>query len=239
MISEEEEYGYFEMKLEFLKDQLMHDIWVELYDNKGKSMSGKLHVMVQWIHSGKTYYADFLTRLKVKIETGQNESKELESLLQKLQEPYGFLKYLDIESLTEMTKDEGRASVNVGSNMIMNSAAIEPPDPPYLDTLCEMFRGHYKVWDLLLILSLILASVKMEAVNQCTAIVGICFEILFRDDKVGGKFKILMYMVLVSLIHDLFWVFCSGYVLLIYIIGNYIFNCKFRLDFNDPWRSCY
>ena len=37
--------------LEELKDQNIHDVWLDLFDKNGNKTRGQLHVKLQWIHS--------------------------------------------------------------------------------------------------------------------------------------------------------------------------------------------
>lgn len=210
-INQGEAIGFIELTLDFLKDQLMHDIWVELTNEQRKSLPGKLHITVQWIHSNKTYYADLLVRLKEKIKTEQAEIQRLETLLQNLHEPYGVLKYLDLNSLAALPEEtELRHTVSV-----MNpSAIIEAPDPPYLDSICEMIQRQNLVWGLLLIIAITCSSIRMDLVNQCIAIAGLCYEIVLKDLQTSGKLKVLIIGLFAACIHDFLWFIITGYVML-------------------------
>jgi len=73
--------GYGEISLDRLKDQLVHDVWMDLRNQKGQIIPGKLHLMVQWTHSNLTFYADFLARIQEKINYEQAEKARLEQLL--------------------------------------------------------------------------------------------------------------------------------------------------------------
>lgn len=201
--------GSVELALDFLRDQLMHDLWVEVTD-KGKILPGKLHVTVQWIHSNKTYHADLLVRLKEKIRGDQGEIQQLEFLLQRLHEPHGLLLHLDISTLTALPEEsEPRPSVAV-----MNPSVIaEMPDPPYLDSLRSLFRKHSLVWMGLLVVAGICNVIKMDLINLCIAIAGLCYEILIRSTEADGKSRALIFMLLGACIHDLLWFLMIGYVL--------------------------
>ena len=48
--------------LEELKDQNIHDVWLDLFDKNGNKTRGQIHVKLQWIHSKVLifYYLEYL-----------------------------------------------------------------------------------------------------------------------------------------------------------------------------------
>lgn len=77
-------HGKCRMDLANLKDQLMHDLWLDLKSADKKAFPGRLHVRVQWIHSKITYYADLIGRTKEKIREQSASREDMELFLDKL-----------------------------------------------------------------------------------------------------------------------------------------------------------
>jgi len=77
-------HGFTEILLSGLKDQLIHDVWLDLFGMDGKEILGKLHIKFQWIHSKITFHADHLEKIRKKIEQENSEKQRLESNLEKI-----------------------------------------------------------------------------------------------------------------------------------------------------------
>ena len=77
-------HGFSSFVLSDLKDQLIHEVWMDLADLEGRFIPGKTHLKLQWIHSNITFYADLMEKVQAKINTESATRQELESSLEKL-----------------------------------------------------------------------------------------------------------------------------------------------------------
>jgi len=77
-------HGSCRLELVNLKDQLMHDLWLDLTNSKEKSFLGRLHIRIQWIHSKITFYADLIERTKQKIKEETTNRENMKVFLDKL-----------------------------------------------------------------------------------------------------------------------------------------------------------
>ena len=73
--------GCCEISMDILKDQLKHDLWLELFDFQGRKMQGTLHIVLQWIHSNVFFYADLLKRWEIRISEELRIKEEIDQVL--------------------------------------------------------------------------------------------------------------------------------------------------------------
>ena len=212
--------GYVEFGLEFLKDQLVHDVWADVKRKAGENFQGKLHLTVQWIHSNKTFYADFLTKIQGKISVEHEEKARLEAFLEHLREPHGILKDLDPKALSTLPREEEMrpaASVLMASMIAPVAVVIEAP---YSDPAFDIFVGHNAYWSIFLIIAIVNNAFRENLLNQCVGVIGLCCELLLPKKEVIGKIKALIVFLAISVVHDLIWLIILGHVSFISILHN-------------------
>ncbi len=188
--------GYCELKMDTLRDQLMHDVWMDLKNSKGETISGKLHLIAQWIHSGRTFYADFMSRIQAKIEKEQTEKSRLESQLDKIRgtfslphrvEPHGVFFNLDTDTLATLDREEESRPI---ATTLMGSVLIVSPQNQTWDPLGDFSHGENLLWSLLVLCSILASAFRLDIVNvilhpaKCIGMRG-SRRICVRDD--GGE----------------------------------------------------
>ena len=78
--------GMCSITLDILKDQMKHDLWFQLTGLQGQDMGGQpqIHVVLQWIHSNVTFFADICNRWEITIANQIHTKEAYTSLLNKL-----------------------------------------------------------------------------------------------------------------------------------------------------------
>jgi len=71
-----------------LKDQTIHDTWLDLFDRNGRRVQGDLNVKLHWIHSKVKYYATAAEKWKEAYEKECEELEELHRYLENLWDPF-------------------------------------------------------------------------------------------------------------------------------------------------------
>jgi len=78
--------------LEELKDQNIHDVWLDLFDKNGQKTRGQLHVKLQWIHSKVIYHTLYAQKWFEYYKKEYEELQEYERYLQSLHDPFTGMK---------------------------------------------------------------------------------------------------------------------------------------------------
>ena len=77
------------MPVRILRDQERHDELFDLHDIRGHPVSGKIHIILQWIHSRVKYLSDIVKKwdnhINAQIEDKTDFERDLETLYQPFQ----------------------------------------------------------------------------------------------------------------------------------------------------------
>lgn len=84
--------GEVRIPLSKLADQYKHDEWFELYDKRGSRLPGKIHLVMQWVHSRVKYYEEVISKWNEHIHTHEEDLAEYEHDLDVLYQPFPLLK---------------------------------------------------------------------------------------------------------------------------------------------------
>jgi hypothetical protein len=93
--------------LEELKDQNIHDVWLDLFDKNGQKTRGQLHVKLQWIHSKVIYHTLYAQKWFEYYKKEDEELQEYERYLQSLHDPFTGMKTVKYAGVTQSTTNTG------------------------------------------------------------------------------------------------------------------------------------
>ncbi len=75
-------HGFVRVNMMDLRDQLIHELWLDLLTLEGKPGLGKIRLSFQWIHSNVTFFADLLDKVQVRITAETEEKRLMEAALE-------------------------------------------------------------------------------------------------------------------------------------------------------------
>lgn len=170
-----------------------------------------MHLLVQWIHSNKTYHADFLTKIQEKINSEQSEKNRLEQLLEMVREPHGLLKYLDPGTLSALPKEE---EMRPAASILV--ASMIPPVGidviQFADPINDFFSGLNLYWTCLILCGILSGSYRFDLLNISLGVAGLCCEVLLSRKEVISKIKPLLLFLIGACVHDFIWFIIYGAV---------------------------
>lgn len=212
--------GHCELKMDTLRDQLMHDVWLDLHSVKDQPIPGKLHVIAQWIHSSRTFYTDFIARILAKMEQEQSIRARLEAQLEKVRgnhppvrrliESHGILLNLDLDTVTMLGKEEESRPI---PTTLLGSFTVPASRIVWSDPLSEFTQGTSKTWLMLLLCSILSCAFRFDLVNECIAVAGFACSVILSRREIAGSVRSLIIGLATALLYDTVWVLVgSGYV---------------------------
>ena len=98
--------GICQFPLNQLRDQMKHDQWLDLVDEKGQPTQGRVRLMLQWVYSKVDYFKDYLEKWDVTLENDISEKDQIEKFIKQLESPFGFLENAAEAFQTENDNDD-------------------------------------------------------------------------------------------------------------------------------------
>lgn len=193
-----------EFALRTIKDQLRHEMWINLRNPAGEQVPGRVHVLAQWIYSS-------LKQKLYKQTQGMilNERKLKDECMVKLsmlQEPYGLLRFYEQE-VSEMPDSPKKSPLHVP--FVSADEFAERKAEPFRPLRSFLVLDNM-LWMLFIFLSIINNWSKIDFVNTTVSVLGLATNTLVVPDNIESIIRLNLFLLTFALIFDAFWVFSVG-----------------------------
>lgn len=123
--------GMVEIPLKRLEDQYKHDEWFDLTDGRGTKVHGKIHLVLQWIHSLVAYYQEVVEKWNEHIVIHEEDLIEYERDIEVLCQPFPLLKQKNTVTLFSRERGGGDLPVHSVINSVnMRGASGQKKEEP-------------------------------------------------------------------------------------------------------------
>ncbi|CAG9333190.1 unnamed protein product [Blepharisma stoltei] len=177
--------------LNLLRDQMKHDVYVDIKDPKGTPI-GKVHLGLLWVYSKVKYYEAILTQWNENVQLDKAELAHLEDQLDKLHQPFGGL-LIDAELVGSKTAGVEKAV----------SKKIENVVHGILGKDLDWHWSSYIVTLIYLLLSVMLMGYRPDFINVSVALG--CFVYHVTKNDTDLSYMKLSFAILFAAVYDLLW----------------------------------
>lgn len=73
--------GMCQFPLNLLVDQTKHDQWLELVDDKGQPVQGRIRLMLHWVYSKVQYFSEYISRWDDTLQKDIEEKEQIEKFI--------------------------------------------------------------------------------------------------------------------------------------------------------------
>ncbi|CAG9330232.1 unnamed protein product [Blepharisma stoltei] len=174
-----------------LRDQMKHDVHVDIRDPKG-AIVGKVHLGLLWVFSKVKYYEAILAQWNENVQLDKAELAHLEDQLEKLHQPFGGL-LIDAELVGSKTAGVEKAVSKKIENVVQGILGKD----------IDWHWSSYVVTIIYLLLSVLLMGYRPDFINATVALG--CF--VFHVAKVNEDltYMKLSFVILGAMVYDLLW----------------------------------
>ena len=129
--------GELRIPLSKLKDQYRHDEWFDLYDRSGHLAGGKIHLILQWIHSKAKYLSDVVKKWNDHIRMQQEDKSDYERDLKTL-----------YEAFTSLVREYEKFKAKATTNLKVSQKGFSPVKGGLdrVDTMLTIEFPHLGTW---------------------------------------------------------------------------------------------
>eukprot|EP01022_Parablepharisma_sp_SALTPOND_P017212 TRINITY_DN27054_c4_g1_i1.p1 TRINITY_DN27054_c4_g1~~TRINITY_DN27054_c4_g1_i1.p1 ORF type:complete len:483 (+),score=45.61 TRINITY_DN27054_c4_g1_i1:4703-6151(+) len=200
--------AYGEISLEAIKDQLKHDMWLDLKNSKDEPISGRIHVFVQWVYSRVKYFSDILGRIQAKIADEKEHHNKLTATLSLLQEPYGFFRHFDPQAVEIPMENYSPAPFLVTSSS--QQGAVSLPRIILPKPSKSFLRFDNILWMFFVFSTILTNCSRTDFVNTTVAVLGMATNALVIGKDLGQLVRLGLFTLTFAILFDILWIILVG-----------------------------
>ncbi|CAD8096841.1 unnamed protein product [Paramecium primaurelia] len=190
-----------------LKNQQLHDIWLDLYDINGNRSGSQLNIQIQWVYSKVKYLRDVLNSYQQQVNQQEQELLQYERDLFILYEPFVKWRQLNTKGYQKPITQEPASMIPISYQQADPTKIIKPFSDPLLDK-----NSKFKLITILIgfiaCLTLLILFYKAQFFDLLLII---DFYILWEFNALNeNRIKTLGILFGMSCFLDVVWIFCIG-----------------------------
>jgi len=197
--------AYCEFSLRTIKDQLRHELWIDLRNSGNEQIPGRIHVFAQWIYSDLK--KEMYTQTQEKILAERKLKDQYVIKLSMLQEPYGFLRYYEQDVSDYPQLDSPFVPIEVPS---VNLEDYNQRRAQSFKPLRSFLVLDNMLWTLYIFLSIVNNWSKIDFVNTTVSVLGLATSTFVVTENVEPVVRLNLFMLTFALIFDTFWIISVG-----------------------------
>jgi len=190
--------AYGEFSLRTIRNQLYHNLWLDLRNAQNKKIPGNMRVSVQWIYSeGKKR---LFKQILVKISAQQHLKEQLLNALSALRKPCEHIKALDRPSF-ELFAEKSTHNL---------TDFIRTPQIFAFRPLNKFFIFDNMLWVIYILLSVIINQSRTDIFNITVSVLGMGTNSLSISQEPDRIIRLGLFALTCSILFDLSWTFTVG-----------------------------
>ena len=214
--------GYATIDLNSMNDQKKISRWFKLLLNGKEGENGEIYMRLQYIYSLKRYYEDKIQETQRNIQIVQSALPYIDTVLQKVEEPFGIIIAGEIDNLlnnNNLEKVDKLIDEFEKNREVAFAKRNEDIERPYTEKVGQKIRetfGQKNVpWSALTTIMMgvyvTLSAISiLERTDFVNLFISVSIWLLFLYDKKNDVLKYLLTLIIcigISIAYDLVWIF--------------------------------